>query len=72
MKTEREKNPFLPNGVCAPFVEMSENNLLGFDSHLKFKHDAHQYKLQLVIVIFMKENDTYYALNYSNDPLIQG
>lgn len=27
--------------VCLPFAEMSENNLLGFDSHFKFKHDAH-------------------------------
>lgn len=55
-----------------PFGEMSENNLLGFDSHLKFKHDACGINYKAFIVsLFMKENDTYYALNYSNDPLIQ-
>lgn len=49
--------------VCAPFVEMSENTLLGFDSHFKFRR-CPWYKLQsFYCVIFMKENDTYYALN---------
>lgn len=55
-----------------PFIDISGNKLLGFDSHCKLKHDAHGLNFKAFIVSFLKkENDTCYALNYINELLIQ-
>lgn len=39
--------------VSLPFVKMSENNLLGFDSHFKFKYDACGINYKAFIVSFL-------------------
>lgn len=71
-KQRERKNPFLPNGVCAPFVENVWKQPAGLWLPFEVQTWCPWYKLQsFYCVIFMKENDTYYALNYSNDPLIQ-
>lgn len=36
-----------------PFIELTKNNLLGFNSHCKFKYDAHGTNYKAFIVSFL-------------------